>query len=390
MSRYFYAAATGISGRKESENQYLKQNKMRSFIYGRLIFGIFILVWAASCGVSKKNGGFEPLLMYKGKKLTKIGQWEKKRNTVLAHMQEAMGPLPGLKNLPPFNARVLDSITGSGYTRYTISFTVAEHEDLPALLYLPSDPEKGKKIPAVIALHGTDRLGKLSVAGQSALANRDYAKKLAERGYVVLAPDYPDFGGLEHYDFDGDRYQSGTMKGIFDHIRCVDYLQSLPLVDPDKIAVIGHSLGGHNAIFLGAFDQRIKVVISSSGWTLFPYYDLGPAMEKQYGGKLGPWAQKRYMPLLREKYQLKPELIPFDFDAIISTIAPRIFFTNSPLRDANFSNVGVKAGLENIRKVYDLYNRPDALYARFPDAGHDFPQDVTLEAFHVLDSVFRR
>ncbi|MGJ7029611.1 pimeloyl-ACP methyl ester carboxylesterase [Niabella hirudinis] len=258
------------------------------------------------------------------------------------------------------------------------------------MLYVPNRQANGKKIPAIIALHGTDMLGKLSVAGQSALANRDYAKKLAERGYVVLAPDYPDFGGLSNYDFDGDRYRSGTMKGIFDHIRCVDYLQSLPLVDPEKIAVIGHSLGGHNAIFLGAFDQRIKVVIASCGWTLFPYYDLGPAMEKQYGGKLGPWAQKRYMPLLREKFQLNAERIPFDFDGVIATIAPRIFFTNSPLKDANFSIAGVRAGLKNILEVYNLYHASNALYTRFPDAGHDFPPDVTRDAFHVLDSAFGR
>ncbi|MBO9592566.1 MAG: alpha/beta fold hydrolase [Niabella sp.] len=363
---------------------------MRSMVYGRLICGLGILLWVYACAAGKKNSIREELMVYQGKPVTTPAQWNKKRKAVLAHMQEAMGPLPRLKGLPPFDAHTLDSVVEDGYTRYTIRFTVAKGEELPALLYVPGRLANGERMPAVIALHGTDRLGKLSVAGQSALANRDYAKKLAERGYVVLAPDYPDFGGLENYDFDGDRYQSGTMKGIFDHIRCVDYLQSLSYVAPDKIAVIGHSLGGHNAIFLGAFDQRVKVVISSSGWTLFPYYDLGPAMEKQYGGKLGPWAQKRYMPLLREKYQLKPELIPFDFDEIIASIAPRIFFTNSPLRDANFSIAGVRAGLKNIRKVYQLCNAPDALYTFFPDAGHDFPQDVTMAAFHVLDSAFKK
>ncbi|WP_300600633.1 alpha/beta fold hydrolase [Niabella sp.] len=362
---------------------------MHATIYRRLIAGICILVFAGACVAGKKAGSREDLLIYQGTPVTAVSQWNKKRKAILEHMQEAMGPVPRLKGYPPFNARISDSVVEAGYVRYTITFTVEKGEELPALLYIPAHAN-GERIPGVIALHGTDRLGKLSVAGQSTLANRDYAKKLAERGYVVLAPDYPDFGGLENYDFDGDRYQSGTMKGIFDHIRCVDYLQSLSFVDPDKIAVIGHSLGGHNAIFLGAFDQRVKVVIASSGWTLFPYYDLGPAMEKQYGGKLGPWAQKRYMPLLKEKYQLKPERIPFDFDEIIAAIAPRVFFTNSPLRDANFSIEGVRAGLKNIRKVYELYHAPDALFAFFPDAGHDFPADITRAAFHVLDSVFKR
>lgn len=363
---------------------------MQSTICGRLIFGMGILLFVYACAAGKKSSRHEELMMYQGRPVTTADQWNKKRRAVLEHMQEAMGPLPRLKDHPSFDSHKLDSVVEDTYIRYTIIFTVAKGEQLPALLYVPRGHANGERIPAVIALHGTDKLGKLSVAGQSALANRDYAKKLAERGYVVLAPDYPDFGGLENYDFDGDRYQSGTMKGIFDHIRCVDYLQSLSFVDPDKIAVIGHSLGGHNAIFLGAFDQRVKIVITSSGWTLFPYYDLGPAMEKQYGGKLGPWAQKRYMPLLREKYRLKPELIPFDFDEIIASIAPRIFFTNSPLRDANFSIEGVRAGLKNVRKVYQLYNASDALYAFFPDAGHDFPQDVTMAAFQVLDSAFKR
>ncbi|MCF3108737.1 alpha/beta fold hydrolase [Niabella sp. CC-SYL272] len=363
---------------------------MLATIYNRMIPGFCILMFAAACMVSKKNIRHQELLVYRGTPITTVDQWNKKRKAVLAHMQEAMGPLPRLKNHPPFNTLVLDSVMESTYTRYTIKFTVEKGEALPALLYVPAGYTTGGRAPAVIALHGTDRLGKLSVAGQSALANRDYAKKLAERGYVVLAPDYPSFGDLVNYDFDRDRYQSGTMKGIFNHIRCVDYLQSLSFVNPDKIAVIGHSLGGHNAIFLGAFDQRVKVVIASCGWTLFPYYDLGPAMEKQYGGKLGPWSQKRYMPLLKEKYHLNAEKIPFDFDEVIAAIAPRIFLTNSPLRDANFSIEGVRAGLKNIRKVYELYHAPGALYAFFPEAGHDFPPDVTKAAFQVLDSAFKK
>ncbi|MBO9619150.1 MAG: alpha/beta hydrolase [Niabella sp.] len=363
---------------------------MRFSIYSWRIPIIVVLFFAGACIAHRKSEAPGPSFVYKGSKITTVEQWNKKRKTILAHMQEAMGSLPDLKRNPPFDVHVLDSTTGKGYKRYSIRFTVAKGENLPALLYLPLEQTAGKKIPAVIALHGTDELGKLSVAGYSALANRDYAKKLAECGYVVLAPDYPSFGDLANYDFDKDRYLSGTMKGIFDHMRCVDYLQSLSMVDPAKIAVIGHSLGGHNAIFLGAFDQRVKVVIASCGWTLFPYYDLGPAMEKRYGGKLGPWAQKRYMPLLREKYQLQPERIPFDFDDIIATIAPRVFFTNSPLRDANFNVAGVRAGLKNISAVYKLYNASDALFTCFPDATHDFPEAATKAAFQVLDSVFKR
>lgn len=49
-----------------------------------------------------------------------------------------------------------------------------------------------------------------------------WQRELAERGYIVIAPDYPSMGDLTDYDFSSDRYESGTMKAIFNHMRCVD------------------------------------------------------------------------------------------------------------------------------------------------------------------------
>ena len=42
------------------------------------------------------------------------------------------------------------------------------------------------------------------------------------------------------------------MKGIWNHMRAVDLLQSLDEVDNDRIGCIGHSLGGHNTLYVGA------------------------------------------------------------------------------------------------------------------------------------------
>ena len=70
---------------------------------------------------------------------------------------------------------------------------------------------------------------------------------------------------------------SGSMKAIWNNLCAVDLLQSLPQVDGERIGCIGHSLGGHNAMFLGVFDERVKAVVSSCGWT--PFHDY-------YGGKI--------------------------------------------------------------------------------------------------------
>ena len=124
----------------------------------------------------------------------------------------------------------------------------------------------------MLVLHQTSPQGKLNVGPETNKPNLASAAELVRRGYVVLAPDYPSFGDY-HYDFAAmyarGKFGSGTMKGIFNHMRAVDLLCERPEVDPERIGVIGHSLGGHNAMFVGAFDERLKVIVSSCGWTPF-------------------------------------------------------------------------------------------------------------------------
>jgi pimeloyl-ACP methyl ester carboxylesterase len=302
---------------------------------------------------------------------------------VLQKMELVMGPLPQ-RDQTALNVKILDSLVEEDHTRYNIRFTVAENEILPALLYIP---HKKGKLPGMLVLHGTDPLGKLAVSGENKKPNRAYAKELAQRGYVVIAPDYPSFGDLKDYDFEKDRYASGTMKGIFDHMRCIDLLQSRKEVDPERIGVIGHSLGGHNAIFVAAFDPRIKVIVASCSWTLMDYYNIGEAASKKFGGRLGPWAQTRYMPLIKDKYQL--EKVPWDFDEVISSLAPRPFFNNSPVGDANFDVKGVEKGMVTITEAYKKLHAEKNLEVRYPDTDHNFPPEVRLEAYKFIDKALR-
>ena len=331
------------------------------------------------------------LLIYSaadGKKLPvkSPAEWETKRQQILEGMELAMGELPGRTNLPPLAIQIKDSVQEEFYTRYRIHFTAAENEIVPAYLYIPKGKANGKKRPAMLALHGTGDGGKNLVDGTNPETKRPVANELAQRGYIVIAPDYPSMGELKDYDFANDRYESATMQAIFNHMRCVDLLQARDDVDPERIGVIGHSLGGHNSMFVGAFDKRLKVIVSSCGWTLMDYYNIGEEGTKRYGGRLGPWAQDRYMPLLRDKYQLDADRIPFDFDGVIAALAPRAFFSNSPLNDSNFDVEGVKEGIASASEVYRFLDAPENLQVRYPDAGHDFPEDIRLEAYRFIDN----
>jgi dienelactone hydrolase len=168
------------------------------------------------------------------------------------------------------------------------------------------------------------------------------------------------------------------MKAISDNLRCVDLLQSRDDVDGGKIAVIGHSLGGHNALFTAAFDPRMKVVVTSCGWT--PFHDY-------YGGKkLANWAQTRYMPRVTSAYGNDPDRMPFDFPELIGASAPRAVFSNSPVKDENFDVEGVRRGSAQVRKVYELLGVGDRFVVVHPDYAHDFTDETRREAYHFIDA----
>ncbi|MEZ6121886.1 MAG: alpha/beta fold hydrolase [Planctomycetaceae bacterium] len=305
-------------------------------------------------------------------------EWQLRRRMILDGMQEAMGPLPDVTGLAEFDLQVTDRTDGPGWSRRTITFATRDGDRIPADLYLPSsdEPLADRSRPAVLALHPTGPLGKRIVAGDGPLPNRQYAVELAQRGYVVLAPDYPSFGDYP-YDFENDAYVSGTMKGITGHMRCVDLLTSeIASVDPNRIGVIGHSLGGHNAMFLGAFDPRVKVIVSSCGWT--PFHDY-------YEGNITGWTSARYMPLLKDRFLLKPDALPFDFAEVIGALAPRPFFSSSPLEDSNFAVDGVRKAIPRAREVYDLFDAGSRLQVEYPHCEHDFPTETRLRAYTFID-----
>jgi dienelactone hydrolase len=327
-----------------------------------------------------------------------LENWQHRRVQILTAMQEAMGPLPDRSKVAPLDIKETKQEPGEGYTRKTISFAAhlkdAPVDRVPAHLYLPEGFDEAKPRAAMLVLHQTSPAGKHDVGPETIAENRGLAAELARRGYVVLAPDYPSFGDYK-FDFAAEfragRYASGTMKGIFNHMRAVDLLQETKGVDKDRIGVIGHSLGGHNAMFLAAFDERVKVVVSSCGWTPFEDY---------YGGKIAGWTSDRYMPRLRDVYNLDATRVPFDFYEVVAAIAPRPFFSSSPIGDSNFDVAGVKKVVPKATEVYRLLAPGEsadgetvkthpALRVVYPDCGHDFPPETRREAYEFIDRALR-
>jgi neutral ceramidase len=307
--------------------------------------------------------------------------WEERVAHIKAGMQQVMGPLHDTSRWAPLDVEIISEEKTAKYLRRKIRFTPEVGDRVPAWLLIPNELPASGKAPAMLCLHQTTKIGKDEPAGLGGKPALHYAHELAERGYVCLVPDYPSFGEYP-YDFktQGAHRASGSMKAIWNNLRAVDLLQTLPQVNQDRIGVIGHSLGGHNALFTAVFDDRLKAVVTSCGFT--PFHDY-------YGGKVAGWTSDRYMPRIRDVYENNADKIPFDFYEVIAAIAPRGVFSNSPLHDSNFDIGGVRKAFTKAGEVYALLKAEKNLVLVTPDAPHDFPEVERHAAYAWLDGLLK-
>jgi dienelactone hydrolase len=342
---------------------------------------IFILLFSFSTGwTSGQQATYKMnLLVYKDsngliKKVESPDDWNKRRQQILDSLQLVMGPFPDISKKVPLDMQIIEEVRIGKLRRLKISFATEKDDRISAYLLIPTD-KKGR-VPGILCLHPTQP-GKEGVAGvnDDSGSHDAYALELARRGYVTLAPDYVSYGG-NTFDPYQHGYVSATMKGIWNHMAAVDLLQSLSEVDPERIGCIGHSLGGHNTLFVALFDIRIKAMVSSCGFTSFYKY---------YGGNLKGWSHQGYMPRIATVYGMNPEKMPFDFSEILGALAPRAVFINAPLNDSNFEVSGVYDCVNAAKPVYELLNAANRIVITSPDVPHDFPDRTREEAYAFFD-----
>lgn len=335
----------------------------------------------------------EDLLQYHAadggsRRVTTPAEWQKRRTEILLAVQEVMGSKPSEAKRAPFEIKLLEEVDAGKYVRRLITYQSEPGSRVPAYLCIPKQSLTGEhKAPAVLCLHPTDnKVGHKVVVGLDGREGRQYAAELAERGYVTLSPSYPLLADYQP-DLDKLGYASGSMKAIWDNIRGLDLLSEFSFVDNSQgFGAIGHSLGGHNAIFTAVFDPRITVVVSSCGFDSFLDY-YGGAQETWRAGK--GWLQTRYMPRLI-KYRANLEAIPFDFHELLAALAPRRVFINAPLHDDNFRWRSVEQCVAAARPVYSLLGAEDNLTVQHPDCDHNFPKEQRDAAYRAIESVLCR
>lgn len=166
------------------------------------------------------------------------------------------------------------------FTRQTITYQIEENVRTDAVLLVPKGA-KGK-LPTIVLFHPTYAGHYKRVVGLEGEEEpeRQQAVQLVEQGYIVVVPrcflwsDLPE-GFLQPGENSyaarvrqmRERHPSwkGITRMTWDGIRALDLAETLPLVDPNRIGIFGHSLGAKEVLYVAAFDGRPQCVVSSEG-----------------------------------------------------------------------------------------------------------------------------
>jgi dienelactone hydrolase len=285
-------------------------------------------------------------------------------------LQQLLGPQP---EPVPLDLEVTDSEQADGYQRHRVIFDSEDTMSVPAYLLVPDD----RRHPgaAVLAIHGHGP-GKSIVCGleTTEAPNGDYARQLARRGYVVLAPDLRCFGERadwtpeDHYLCDTNLVHA-VMAGwnplaqnLFDLGRCLDVLGEHPLVDPSRIGVCGLSYGATCTLFLAALDDRVAAAVVS--------------------GFFSSWAEAHKMPYNMCGSQVMAGMLgQIEHVDLGALICPRPLLIETGTEDFLFPEATARQSVAALRPLYAARGADDALVHDVFEGDHQWHGELAYPFF---------
>jgi dienelactone hydrolase len=297
-------------------------------------------------------------------KLKVAATWMAARSEVREEVLKLLGKLP--KEHAELQVKVIDEIDFPGFVRKRINYFVDNWTRISAWLFVPEGDEEW---PAIVCCHQEVPQGKEQMAGLEGPPSLALAKHFAELGFVTIAPDCITAGerishGLQAYDttafYKEHKNISLAGKMLADHMHAVDVLAETPKVDPSRIGVVGHGLGGLNALMLVAFDERLAACASSCGFTRFAQ-DTDPTC----------WGSENEIQIFQPpKNDKEPESPPFDWEHILALGAPSPTLVVTSLKNAKNANPkSCKTAVAHAKKLYKALGAASAIDHSVHDEG---------------------
>lgn len=288
----------------------------------------------------------DPLRFIDGRPVQGPDDWPERRAEILEQFERyIIGRLP--PKPPVDHVELLSETPGNGYTTRMVrlDFGPASQTHLRVQLIIPDGPGP---FPALIDA---------SMIGPATL--------LIRRGYAFVGLPASDFGDDDTADWSEQYpdYDFAAMARRAWAVRmALDYLETEPRIDMQRVAISGYSRNGKMATLAAALDTRIAAAIGGS-------HGVGGVLPWRMGGQIGmiegvesttrmfpDW----YHPRLRF-FSGREDRLPVDGNLLLAAIAPRPFLIQHGFNDEVTSVWGDEQSYASAAKVYEMLGHRDRL-----------------------------
>jgi dienelactone hydrolase len=275
--------------------------------------------------------------------------------------ENTIGKLPA--STMPTNPRtrlIYDEPTFKGYE---VVLDLYEDVICYGILLVPNDIKPGERRPVVVCQHGLEgRPTDVCDPSKKTHYYNSFGAQLVRQGFIVFAPQNPYIGQ--------DRFRVLLRKGnpvgltlysfiVRQHERILDWLGTLPFVDPNRIAYYGLSYGGKVAMRIPALLGRYCAVICS--------------------GDFNEWIWKNITLLWSGSYMFTVEYDMYEFDLgntfnyaeLAALIAPRPFMVERGHDDGVGLDEWVAYEYAKVRRLYARLRIPERTEIEFFSGGHE-------------------
>jgi dienelactone hydrolase len=298
-----------------------------------------------------------------------LRDWTDRRAQVREELFEMLGlsPRPEQTDL---KATITGRVEHAEFTVENLHFQSLPGLYVTANLYVPKNLTA--RAPAILYAcgHAEVKDGKTSLGNKTGYQH--HGAWFARHGYVCLMIDTIQLGELAGVHHGTRRFgqfwwnsRGYTPAGVeaWNGLRALDYLQSRPEVDPEKIGMTGRSGGGAYTWFTAALDDRIKVAVPVAGIT-----DLHNHV---VDGVVKGHCDCMFM----------VNTYRWDYAKLAALLAPRPLLLANSDKDTIFPLDGVLRVHGELARLYALHKASDKLGLLITEGPHKDTQDLQVPAF---------
>ena len=297
-----------------------------------------------------------------------LSDWTSRRATYREELLEMLGlsPLPAKTDL---KATVTGRVDKDEFHVENVHFQSLPGLYATANLYVPKNLPG--RAPAILYVCGHANVKQDGVSYGAKAHYQHHGAWFARQGYVCLVIDTIQLGELEGLHHGTHRegmwwwnargYTPGGVEA-WNAIRALDYLQSRPEVDGEKIGMTGRSGGGAYTWITAALDERVKVAVPVAGMTDLRNYVVDGCVTGHCD------------------CMFTVNTYRWDYAKVAALLAPRPLLFSNTDKDTIFPLDGVQRTHRAVAAIYQLHNAADKLGLLITEGPHKDTQDLQVPA----------